>query len=101
VTAPIAPGVKADAVRNAWEAAYLDEPFVTVLPEGRWPSSGSVAGSNMCLVGVGVDERAGRVVAIAALDNLAKGTAGSALQCLNLALGFPEETGLVKDGVAP
>lgn len=101
VTAPLAPGVTASAVRDAWEEAYADEPFVTVLPEGRWPSSGSVAGSNTCLVGVGVDERARRVVAVAALDNLAKGTAGSALQCLNLALGFPEEAGLTKDGVAP
>jgi N-acetyl-gamma-glutamyl-phosphate reductase len=50
---------------------------------------------------VTVDERAGRVIAIAAVDNLTKGTAGAAVQCLNLALGLPETTGLPVAGVAP
>ena len=52
-------------------------------------------------VQVTVDEAAGRLVAVAALDNLAKGTAGGAVQCMNLALGLPETTGLTTVGVAP
>jgi N-acetyl-gamma-glutamyl-phosphate reductase len=101
VSAPIAEGVTDDQVRVAWEEAYADEPFVQVLPEGQWPSTSSTFGANTALVGVGVDRKAGRVVTITALDNLAKGTAGTALQCLNLALGLDEETGLVTEGVAP
>ena len=53
------------------------------------------------IVQVTLDERAGRVVAVAAIDNLAKGTAGAAVQCLNLAVGLPETTGLLGSGVAP
>lgn len=88
-------------VRAAWEAAYTDEPFVQLLPEGTWPTTAMVAGNNMALVQVGVDLHAGRLVAMAAIDNLVKGTAGSGIQCMNLALGLPEETGLSTIGVAP
>jgi N-acetyl-gamma-glutamyl-phosphate reductase len=88
-------------VRAAWEKAYADEPFVHLLPEGRWPSTASVLGSNSVHVQVTLDERVGRVVAVAAVDNLTKGTAGAAVQCLNLAFGLPETTGLPVAGVAP
>lgn len=101
VTAPLAAGATADAVRAAWTAAYADEPFVHLLPENQWPSTAATLGANTALVQVAVDERAGRVVAIAAIDNLVKGTAGQALQCMNLALGLPETTGLETNGVAP
>jgi N-acetyl-gamma-glutamyl-phosphate reductase len=93
-------GTPAD-VRAAWEKAYADEPFVHLLPEDQWPSTASVLGSNSVHVQVTLDERAGRVVAVAAVDNLTKGTAGAAVQCLNLALGLPETTGLPVAGVAP
>ena len=83
------------------ETAYADEPFVHLLPEGRWPSTGSVLGSNCVHLQVVLDERVGRVVVVAAVDNLTKGTAGAAVQCLNLALGLPETTGLPVAGVAP
>jgi N-acetyl-gamma-glutamyl-phosphate reductase len=53
------------------------------------------------LIGVGVDAKAGKVVTVTALDNLVKGTAGAALQCMNIARGLPEVTGLITDGVAP
>ena len=95
------PGVTPEDVRSAWASAYADEPFVHLLPEGRWPSTASVLGSNVVHVQVVLDERAGRVVAVAAVDNLTKGTAGAAVQCLNLALGLPETTGLPLVGVAP
>ncbi|SDP07384.1 N-acetyl-gamma-glutamyl-phosphate reductase [Pedococcus dokdonensis] len=89
------------AIREAWVKAYADEPFVHLLPEGQWPSTASVLGSNSVHVQVTVDERTRRVVAVAAVDNLTKGTAGAAVQCLNLALGLPETTGLPVAGVAP
>ncbi|MDO8107466.1 N-acetyl-gamma-glutamyl-phosphate reductase, partial [Isoptericola sp. b441] len=101
VTAPLRPGVDADAVRAAWRDAYADETFVEVLPTGQWPTTAATAGANTALVQVAVDDRAGTVVAIAALDNLVKGTAGAAVQSMNLALGLPEATGLVTEGVAP
>lgn len=101
VTAPLVAGTSATQVREAWEAAYEDEPFVQLLPEGQWPTTASTLGANTCLVQVAVDHKAGRVVAISALDNLVKGTAGAALQSLNLALGFAETTGLQTKGVAP
>ena len=88
-------------MRAAWATAYADEPFVHVLPEGRWPAHGSVLGSNAVHLQVAVDERLGRVVVVAAIDNLTKGTAGAAVQCANLALGLPETPGLPIAGVAP
>ena len=101
VTAPIAQGATAASVREAWVSAYADEPFVEVLPEGEWPSTASTVGSNAALIGVGVDAKAGKVVTVTSLDNLVKGTAGAALQCMNIALGLPEITGLNTDGVSP
>ena len=100
-TAPLAPGADAASVRSAWEAAYADEPFVHLLPEGRWPTTAATVGANTALVQIAVDERAGRVVTVCALDNLVKGTAGAAVQSMNLALGLPETRGLPVEGVAP
>ena len=100
-TARLVPGIAADQVRAAWAGAYTDEPFVHLLPDGSWPSTSAVLGANTAHVQVAVDERAGRVVAVAAIDNLTKGTAGAAIQCANIALGFPETTGLPTTGVAP
>jgi len=91
----------AQDVRAAYTAAYADEPFVHLLPEGQWPATGATLGSNAVHVQVAVDERAGRVVAVSALDNLTKGTAGGAIQSINLALGLPETTGLSTVGLAP
>ncbi len=100
-TARIVPGTSASAIRSAWESAYADEPFVHVLPEGRMLRTGDVLGSNTALIGLAVDEAAGRVVTVTALDNLVKGTAGAAIQSANIALGLDETSGLPIDGVAP
>lgn len=100
-TAHAVVGTTAGGVREAWQKAYADEPFVHVLPEGQWPSTASVLGSNCVHLQLALDERVGRVVAIAAVDNLTKGTAGAAVQCLNILLGLPETTGLPTAGVAP
>ncbi|WP_441247215.1 N-acetyl-gamma-glutamyl-phosphate reductase [Kitasatospora sp. McL0602] len=95
------PGVTYEAVRAAYEKAFAGEPFVRLLPEGQWPQTSSVYGSNAALVQVALDEHAGRVVVVSAIDNLVKGTAGGAVQSMNIALGLPEELGLPMTGVAP
>ena len=100
-TARVVEGVDAGDVRAAFEKAYADEPFVHLLAEGLWPSTKAVHGSNSVHLQVTVDEAAGRMVAVGAVDNLAKGTGGAAVQCMNLALGLPEATGLTTVGVAP
>ena len=101
VSAPVRAGVSLDDVRAVYEKAYGDEPFVHLLPAGQWPSTAATLGANTVLLQVAIDQAAGRVVVVAALDNLTKGTAGAAVQCLNLALGLPETTGLPTVGVAP
>ncbi len=100
-TAVVADGVTADDLRAAYVKAYADEPFVHVLPEGQWPTTKAVHGSNSVHLQLAVDADAGRVVVVGAVDNLAKGTGGAAVQCMNLALGLPETTGLSSVGVAP
>ncbi|MFC4496763.1 N-acetyl-gamma-glutamyl-phosphate reductase [Streptomyces ovatisporus] len=95
------PGVGAEAVRAAYEKAYQDEPFVTVLPEGSWPATGAVTGSNHVHLQTALDADAGRIVVVGAVDNLTKGTAGGAVQSMNIALGLPEALGLPAVGVAP
>jgi N-acetyl-gamma-glutamyl-phosphate reductase len=100
-TAKAKDAVTADAVRAAYEKAFADEPFVHLLPEGQWPATASVYGSNAVQVQVAYDEAAGRIIAINAIDNLTKGTAGGAVQSMNIALGLDEATGLTTIGVAP
>ena len=100
-TGRVAPGTSPEAVREAWRTAYEGEAFVHLLEPGAWPTTAAVVGSNHVTVQVTLDDRAGRVVAVAAVDNLAKGTAGAAVQCLNLSAGLPEATGLLGSGVAP
>lgn len=100
-TATMTPGTDPETVRQVWVDAYRDEPFVHVLPEGQWPSTANVLGSNCVHLQVTVDPHAGRVIVVAAIDNLTKGTAGGAVQCMNLALGLAETRGLPVAGVAP
>ena len=89
------------APRQALASAYAAEPFVHVLPEGRWPSTASTVGSNAVHLQAVADDQAGRAVVVAALDNLVKGAAGQAVQIANLMLGLPEAAGLTANGVAP
>ncbi|MDR5700986.1 N-acetyl-gamma-glutamyl-phosphate reductase [Agromyces aerolatus] len=100
-TARIVPGTDASAIRAAWEDAYAGERFVQLLPEGQFPRTADVLGANTALMGLAIDERAGRVVVVTAVDNLVKGTAGAAIQSANIALGLAESTGLPVNGVAP
>ncbi|MCC3297003.1 N-acetyl-gamma-glutamyl-phosphate reductase [Arthrobacter sp. zg-Y916] len=100
-TAKVRPGVDAAALRNAWERAYGEESFVRVLPEGQWPATKMVVGSNYAALQLAFDPHAGRVIVSAVIDNLTKGTAGGAIQSMNIALGLPEGAGLTQQGVAP
>ncbi|WP_020660344.1 N-acetyl-gamma-glutamyl-phosphate reductase [Amycolatopsis benzoatilytica] len=100
-SAQLAGDVDEAAVRAVYEKAYGGEPFVQVLPEGSWPSTAATVGSNNVQLQLGVDADAGRLIVVTSIDNLTKGTAGGAVQSMNLALGFPEATGLSTVGVAP
>ncbi|MCL4065744.1 N-acetyl-gamma-glutamyl-phosphate reductase [Pseudomonas sp. GX19020] len=91
----------AKAVHAALAAAYASEPFLHVLPFGALPSTRDIAGSNHCHIGVIADRIPGRVVVIAVLDNLTKGSSGQALQNANLMLGIDETTGLLMAPVFP
>jgi N-acetyl-gamma-glutamyl-phosphate reductase len=93
--------VDADEAYDVYAEACADEPFLHLLPRGQWPRTKSVVGSNAVHLQVTVDATAGRLVAVAAVDNLTKGTGGAAVQCMNLALGLPEATGLTTVGLAP
>jgi N-acetyl-gamma-glutamyl-phosphate reductase len=102
VYATAARGARARAAyREALVAAYAGEPFVTVLAEGRVPDTAHVRGSNRVHVAVAACERTGRVLAMSAIDNLVKGAAGQAVQCLNLMRGWDETAGLGAVGLFP
>jgi len=100
-SAPLRGAVSAEDAYAVYAKAYAEEPFVHLLPAGQWPQTKSVTGSNAVHLQVTVDEDARRLVAVGAVDNLAKGTAGAAVQCMNLALGLDEGLGLTTVGVAP
>jgi N-acetyl-gamma-glutamyl-phosphate reductase len=99
--APLAGDLTTQQAYDAYADAYADEPFVHLLPPGQWPQTKAVTGSNAVHLQVAVDETAGRLVVVGAVDNLAKGTAGAAVQCMNLALGLDETLGLTTVGIAP
>ncbi len=90
---------------RVYRQAYATEPFVRIVVEAsglyRLPEPKILAGTNYCDVGFALDEHAGRVVAVSALDNLMKGAAGNAVQCMNLVAGYPETMGLEFIGLHP
>jgi N-acetyl-gamma-glutamyl-phosphate reductase len=100
-TAKVTSSFSFDKLVAAYQEAYGDEVFVQVLLQGQLPNTSSVLGVNTAQISLSFDESAKRVVIVSAIDNLVKGTAGAALQSMNLALGLPEVTGLAIDGVAP
>jgi N-acetyl-gamma-glutamyl-phosphate reductase len=100
-SARLAGPLTADEAYDAYAKAYADEPFVHLLPQGQWPQTKSVLGSNAVHLQVTVDPAADRLIAVGAVDNLAKGTGGAAVQCMNLALGLDEGLGLSSVGLAP
>ena len=100
-TAKVRPGVSAQQLRAAWEEAYAGEHFVRLLPEGQWPATKMVVGSNYAALQLAYDAHANRVIVSCVIDNLNKGTAGGAVQSMNIALGLEETAGLTTQGVSP
>src|ERR1700761_8020435 len=91
----------ADDLRAALEQAYRDEPFVHVAKKGVIPQTQNVRGSNHVQIGVFADRIKGRAIVIVTLDNLVKGSAGQAIQNMNLIFGWPETTGLEQIALFP
>jgi len=85
--------VSLDEIRAAYEEMYRGEAFVTVLPDGVYPRTSDVAGTNFCHIGV-TRTPEGKIVVTSAIDNLRKGASGQAIQCLNVVFGFDETEGL-------
>jgi N-acetyl-gamma-glutamyl-phosphate reductase len=94
-------GVSADDLRAALSEAYRDEPFVHVAPKGVLPATQNVRGSNYVQIGVVADRIKNRAIVISVLDNLVKGSAGQAIQNMNLMLGYPETTALEQIALFP
>lgn len=90
-----------EEIRSVYEKAYGNEFFIELLPPTVLPATADVIGSNAAHIQVAVDRRAGLLYGFSAIDNLNRGTAGQAIQSLNIALGLPEDAGLTKIGVAP
>ena len=85
---------------TACYACYEDEPFIRVLGEGRLPDLAGVRVTNFCDIGWVNDERTGNLILVSAVDNLMGGTAGVAIQCMNLMFGVNETTGLASGGMS-
>lgn len=90
-----------EQVRELYQDFYQDEPFVHLLPEGQWPHTKWVYGSNNCHINLIVDPRTNRLIITSAIDNLVKGAAGQAVQNMNLVFDLPETTSLLVPGMFP
>ncbi|BCL37909.1 N-acetyl-gamma-glutamyl-phosphate reductase [Nostoc sp. MS1] len=95
------PGLVGDDLTTIFTAFYRNSPWVKVCQNGIYPQTKWATGSNLCYLGVDVDPRTGRVVAMSAIDNLIKGQAGQAIQCLNIMMGWDETLGLPNLGFYP
>ncbi|KKK48565.1 hypothetical protein LCGC14_3143860, partial [marine sediment metagenome] len=97
----MASGHGAGDIEKAYAGAYQKEPFVDVLPEGRFPNVNEVRGSNYCRIGFKVNEHTGTLIVVSVIDNLVKGASGQAVQNLNLMMGFKETTALEDLALCP
>ncbi len=88
------PGLVREDLLTIYSSFYRASPWVKILPSGTFPQTKWACGTNLCYIGIEVDERTGRVIVISAIDNLLKGQAGQAVQCLNLMMGWEETLGL-------
>ncbi len=99
--APILSDLSTGAAIDLYREFYANSPFVIVLDEGEYPATKNVSGTNFCHIGLKVDSRTGRMIAMSAIDNMGKGAAGQAVQNMNLMMGLPETTGLMHPAVYP
>ena len=88
------PGLVRDDLITIYAAFYRTSPWIKVLPNGVYPQPKWACGTNLCYIGLEADLRTDRVIVLSAIDNLIKGQAGQALQCLNLMMGWEETLGL-------
>jgi N-acetyl-gamma-glutamyl-phosphate reductase len=95
------PGLVRDDLITIYNAFYRNSPWVKICNSGTYPQTKWACGSNSCYIGIEVDPRTGRVIVMSAIDNLIKGQAGQAIQCMNLMLGWDETLGLPKVGFYP
>lgn len=101
IYARLCPGWRPSAVRTVLKEAYHKEPFVRLLPEGQFPQTRWVSGSNFIDIGVHVDEDSGQVILVSAIDNITKGASGQAIQNMNIMFDLPETRGLLFPGRHP
>lgn len=95
------PGLVREDLSAIYKAFYRSSPFINILPSGIYPQTKWACGTNLAYIGIQVDARTGRVIVLSAIDNLIKGQAGQAVQCLNLMMGWSESLGLPKLGFYP
>lgn len=95
------PGLVRDDLITIYKAFYRNCPWVKICESGEYPQTKWASGSNMCYIGLEVDPRTGRVIVMSAIDNLIKGQAGQAIQCMNIMMGWDETLGLPKFGFYP
>ncbi|MBO9998545.1 MAG: N-acetyl-gamma-glutamyl-phosphate reductase [Cyanobacteria bacterium SID2] len=95
------PGLVREDIATIYNAFYRASPWVNVLPAGVYPQTKWACSSNLNYLGIEVDQRTGRVIILSAIDNLLKGQAGQAVQCMNLMLGLEETVGLPSLGFYP
>lgn len=88
------PGLVTEDLITIYNAFYRSSPFVKVLPNGTYPQTKWACGTNLAYIGIEVDTRTDRVIVMSAIDNLIKGQAGQAVQCLNIMMGWQEDLGL-------
>jgi len=93
--ATLATEASLEQIRDLYSQQYEREPFVRLCGTEELPATQHVRGSNCCDIGIQLDERTGRIIVLAAIDNIAKGAAGQAVQNMNLMMGFSETTGLM------
>ena len=101
VTAGMASETSAEKLLEIYRAFYKDSPFVRICETGLYPELRFVRGSNYCDIGLAYEQRVNKMIVISAIDNLCKGAAGQAVQCMNIMFGLPEQSGLGFGGLTP
>jgi N-acetyl-gamma-glutamyl-phosphate reductase len=101
IYAKAAAGVSYDTLLDAYRSSYANEPFVRVFGEKETAGNRTIRGSNRCALWVNLDRRTGTVIVVSHIDNLVKGQAGSAVQCMNAMFGIDETAGLRSPGAYP
>lgn len=101
IYAKLRKNIETDAVIDMYRKDYIQEPFVRVLEQGKFPDVKDVRGTNLCSIGLAVNKRTTTLIIVSAIDNLIKGASGQAIQNMNIMLGFNETTSLEAIALSP